>query len=149
MIDGVEIVPLRRITDARGSVMHMMRSDAPHFRGFGEIYFSSVNPGAIKAWHFHRNMTLNYAVPVGQIKFVLYDERDVSPTRGALQEIALGAENYNLVIVPPGIWNGFIGLGDMPAIVANCATIPHDPAESDRRDPGDARIPYTWSPSSL
>ena len=45
--------------------MHMLRCDAPHFERFGEIYFSGVNPGAIKAWHIHREMTLNYAVPVG------------------------------------------------------------------------------------
>jgi dTDP-4-dehydrorhamnose 3,5-epimerase-like enzyme len=41
----------------RGSVMHMLRADAEHFQGFGEIYFSTVNPGAIKGWHIHREMT--------------------------------------------------------------------------------------------
>lgn len=145
MIEGVRITPLRQIVDERGKVMHMLRSDAAHFQSFGEIYFSVVNPGAIKAWHVHRIMTLNYAVPVGHIKFVLYDEREGSPTRGAIQEIFLGPDNYNLVTVPPLVWNGFKGIGTEPALVANCATIPHDPGEIDRRNPFDPAIPYDWS----
>lgn len=145
MIEGVRITPLRQIVDERGKVMHMLRSDAAHFQSFGEIYFSVVNPGAIKAWHVHRIMTLNYAVPVGHIKFVLYDEREGSPTRGAIQEIFLGPDNYNLVTVPALVWNGFKGIGTEPALVANCATIPHDPGEIDRRNPFDPAIPYDWS----
>ena len=145
MIDGVQIVPLRQIVDERGKVMHMLRADAAHFRAFGEIYFSVVNPNAIKAWHIHKKMTLNYAVPVGQIKFVLYDDRSESPTRGKFQEIFLGPDNYNLVVVPPLIWNGFKGIGAVPALIANCATISHDPTEIDRKDPFDPAIPYDWA----
>ena len=37
MIDGVVITPLRQIVDERGKVMHMLRRDAQHFSGFGEI----------------------------------------------------------------------------------------------------------------
>jgi dTDP-4-dehydrorhamnose 3,5-epimerase len=145
MIEGVRITPLRQIVDERGKVMHMLRADEPHFAGFGEIYFSSINPGAIKAWHIHKSMTLNYAVPVGQIKFVLFDDRANSVTRGEIQEILLGPDSYNLVTVPPLVWNGFNGAGASPALVANCATIPHDPAEVERRDPFDPAIPYDWS----
>jgi dTDP-4-dehydrorhamnose 3,5-epimerase len=143
MIDGI-ITPLRQIADERGKVMHMLRSDAPHFRTFGEIYFSCVYPNAIKAWHIHKHMTLNYAVPQGNIKFVLYDDRAGSATKGEVQEIFLGPDNYCLVTVPPLIWNGFKGIGTEPAIVANCASIPHDPDEIDRRDPLDGSIPYDW-----
>jgi len=144
MIDGVIVTPLKQILDERGKVMHMLRSDAPHFRGFGEIYFSCVYPGAIKAWHIHQRMTLNYAVPHGSIKFVLYDDRADSQSRGQVQELFLGPDNYCLVTVPPMVWNGFKGLGADPAVVANCATIVHDPAEIDRRDPFDGSIPYDW-----
>lgn len=145
MIDGVQIVPLRQIADERGKVMHMLRRDAPHFLEFGEIYFSSVNPGAVKAWHLHKTMVLNYAVPHGDIKLVLYDEREDSPTKGEIQEIAMGPDDYNLVIIPALVWNGFTGLGETASLVANCATIPHDPDEIVRRDPFDPDIPYEWS----
>ncbi|OGA65844.1 MAG: dTDP-4-dehydrorhamnose 3,5-epimerase [Betaproteobacteria bacterium RIFCSPLOWO2_12_FULL_65_14] len=144
MIKGVEIHPLRQIPDERGKVMHMLRRDEPWFSEFGEIYFSVVFPGAIKAWHLHKRMTLNYAVPSGRIKLVLYDDRDDSPTRGELQEILTGEDYYALVTVAPGVWNGFKGVGTAPAIVANCATIPHDPDEIVRMDPFSEKIPYRW-----
>jgi dTDP-4-dehydrorhamnose 3,5-epimerase len=145
MIEGVRITPLSQIVDERGKVMHMLRADSPAFESFGEIYFSMVYPGAIKGWHLHHRMTLNYAVPVGHIKFVLYDERPSSATHTELQELFLGPDHYVLVTVPPGVWNGFKGIGAEPALVANCATIPHDPTEIERRDPFDSRIPYDWA----
>jgi dTDP-4-dehydrorhamnose 3,5-epimerase len=144
MIDGVVITPLKQIVDERGKVMHMLRSDSPVFKSFGEIYFSTVEPGAIKAWHLHHRMILNYAVPFGKIKFVLYDARPTSPTHGKIQEIFMGPEAYALVTVPPGIWNGFKGLGNQASIVANCASIPHDPTEIERMDPFSDKIPYKW-----
>ena len=126
----------------------MLRRDWDVFEAFGEIYFSCVFPGAIKAWHIHKRMTLNYAVPLGEIRFVLYDDRPDSPTKGEVQEMVLGADNYCLVTVPPMIWNGFKGLGSETSIVANCATIPHDPDEIVRRDPMDSYIPYDWTAGS-
>ena len=145
MIDGVTITPLRQIPDERGKVMKMLSSADAAFCGFGEMYFSGVYPGAVKGWHLHKKMVLNYAVPCGHIKFVLYDAREQSSTFGSIQEIFLGPDNYQLVTVPPMIWNGFKGLGREMAIVANCASIPHDPSEIERRDPFDPGIPYDWS----
>ena len=145
MIEGVVVTPLRQIFDERGKVMHMLKVGDPEFQQFGEVYFSCVNPGAIKGWHIHKEMTLNYAVPYGHIKFVLYDDRPESPTHGEIQELYLGPDNYCLVTVPPMVWNGFKGIGTEMAIVANCATIPHSSDEIDRRDPFDSSIPYDWA----
>ncbi|MCX5797449.1 MAG: dTDP-4-dehydrorhamnose 3,5-epimerase family protein [Elusimicrobia bacterium] len=145
MLHGVAVHPLRQILDERGKVMHMLRRDDPWFEKFGEIYFSVVNPDAIKAWHLHKTMTLNYAVVSGQITLVLFDVRPESPTRGQLQEISAGQESYALVTVPPGIWNGFKGIAPAPSIVANCATVPHDPEEIVRIDPFSKDIPYDWA----
>jgi len=144
MIDGVIITPLKQILDERGKVMHMLRNDSEAFNGFGEVYFSCVYPGAIKGWHIHKRMILNYAVPFGNIKFVLYDDRADSTTRGTIQEIFMGPDNYCLVTVPPYIWNGFKGMGMEAAIVANCASITHDPEEIERLDPFSSVIPYDW-----
>jgi dTDP-4-dehydrorhamnose 3,5-epimerase len=144
MIEGVRITPLKQILDERGKIMHMLRCDAEHFTSFGEIYFSCVHPGAIKGWHIHKEMVLNYAVPHGNIKFVLYDDRANSPTRGEVQEIFMGPDNYCLVTVPPMVWNGFKGIGQEMAIVANCTSITHRADEIDRLDPFDPSIPYNW-----
>ena len=144
MIDGVLIHPLRQNSDERGKILHMLRRDDPFFEQFGEIYFSVVYPGIVKAWHLHKAMTLNYAVVSGMIKLVLYDDRKTSPTRGSLQELFIGESNYVLVRIPPGIWNGFKGTGEISAIVANCATLPHHPDEIVRVDPFENHIPYDW-----
>jgi dTDP-4-dehydrorhamnose 3,5-epimerase len=145
MIEGVKITPLRQIHDERGKVMHMLKATDEHFEQFGEIYFSCVYPDVVKAWHLHQVMTLNYAVPVGRIKFVLYDDRPTSPTKGEVQELILGPDNYVLVTVPPLVWNGFKGLGTDMSLVANCASIPHDPGEISRMDPDNNSIPYDWA----
>lgn len=145
MIDGVIVTPLKQIPDERGKIMHMMRCDAQVYQQFGEIYFSCVYPGAIKGWHIHSQMTLNYAVPHGHIKLVLYDDRPESRTRGELMEIFLGPDNYQLVTIPPLVWNGFKGIGTEMAMVANCSDIPHSPDEISRKDPFDPSIPYDWS----
>jgi dTDP-4-dehydrorhamnose 3,5-epimerase len=144
MIDGVAVHPLKKIPDERGAVMHMLRSDAPHFERFGEIYFSCVHPGAIKGWHLHTRIGLNYAVISGMVKVVLYDDRDGSPTKGELMELFVGDQNYSLVQIPPMVWNGVKGYGDEMAIIANCATEPHDPDEIQRLDPFSDKIPYDW-----
>jgi dTDP-4-dehydrorhamnose 3,5-epimerase len=145
MIEGVRITPLRQIPDERGTVMHMLRADDPHFDRFGEIYFSTVYHGVIKGWHLHERMTINYAVPVGAIKLVLFDDRKDSKTRGEVQEVFVGEGNYSLVTVPPFVWNGFKGIAAPYSVVANCATIPHDPAEIVRLDPFSSKIPYDWT----
>jgi dTDP-4-dehydrorhamnose 3,5-epimerase len=144
MIAGVVVKPLVRISDERGSVLHMLRCDDPEFERFGEIYFSTVYPGVVKGWHRHREMTLNYAVVQGMIKLTLFDDRESSPSRGEIQEIFLGDANYCLVKIPPRIWNGFKGVGSTLAIVANCASLPHHPDEIERMDPLTDRIPYDW-----
>jgi dTDP-4-dehydrorhamnose 3,5-epimerase len=145
MIDGVIVTPLRQILDERGKIMHMLRSTDAHFHEFGEVYFSWVHPGVIKGWHIHKKMHLNYAVPVGKIKLVLYDEREGSATRGEVNELFVGTDNYCLVTVPPMVWNGYKGCGTENSMVANCATLTHDPGEMDRLDPFDSRIPYDWA----
>ena len=144
MIEGVRITDLSIIPDERGAIFRMMRSDDPIFKQFGEIYFSKVYPGIVKGWHVHRRITLNYAVPDGMIKLVLYDDRAASTTKGEIMELFIGEENYKLVTIPPNIWNGFKGIGTKVAIVANCATEPYDPKEIERVDPLGSTIPYDW-----
>lgn len=144
MIEGVVVKELAVIPDERGRVMHMLRITDDEFERFGEIYFSTVCPGVVKGWHLHTKMTLHYAVISGMVKLVLYDERADSPTGGRIQELFIGEDNYVLVKIPPGVWNGFEGLGVKEAIVANCASHVHDPREIVRRDPRTETIPYRW-----
>jgi dTDP-4-dehydrorhamnose 3,5-epimerase len=144
MLHGVKVIPLRQIVDERGKIMHMLKASDPHFIAFGEIYFSCAWPGTIKAWHVHTSMTVNNAVVAGHAKLVMYDRREGSPTRGELQEVFCGEDNYVLVQIPPGIANGYKAYGPRLVIMANAATEPHRPEEMLRLDPFSREIPYDW-----
>ena len=123
-----------------------MKNSDSEFSKFGEVYCSTVYPGVVKGWHLHSKMTLNYVVLKGKIKFVLYDSREGSPSFGQLQEVYIGDDNYVRVKVPPGVWNGFKGLGLTESFVVNFTDIPHDPNEISRMDPHNNEIiDYDWS----
>ena len=144
MIQGVEITPLKKISDNKGSVMHMLRNDSKVFKEFGEIYFSITNSNSIKAWRKHKEMTLNYACIQGVIKLVLYDDRKSSISKGKFQELVLSTDNYFLVTVPPLVWNGFKNICLSESILANCSTIPYRDDEIIRRPKDHPEIPYQW-----
>jgi len=145
LIDGVSLVELRQISDERGAVLHMLRADAPEFTRFGECYFSEVLPGAVKGWKRHHLHTHNVAVPVGRLRMVLYDGREVAATRGQLQIVELGRpDSYLRMRIPPGIWYAFGCIGSAPALLVNCSDLPHDPSESETRKLDDPEIPYVW-----
>ena len=145
MIDGVSVTPLKVLGDERGAVLRWMRPDTPSFKDFGEAYFSKVAVGAVKAWKRHNRMTMNLTVPMGRVRFVLYDDRPDSPTKGEVQVVEIGADNHSLLSVEPGIWNGFTAVGDVPALIANMADMVHDPEEFDRLEADSSEIPYDWS----
>lgn len=144
-IEGVALEDLKVIPTPGGPVLHMLRSDSPLFTRFGELYFSEVEPGHVKAWKRHTRQTQYFAVPTGMLKVVLYDDRPDSPTRGALMEVLLGRpDNYRLLRIPPHVWYGFTAAGSTPALICNCADLPHDPAEGERKPQDAPDIPYRW-----
>ena len=144
MIEGVLIEPLRVIADELGAVLHMLRSDSASFTRFGEIYFSEINPGAVKAWKRHRTMTQRLAVPVGRIRIVLYDDRPGSPTAGATLRHELGRPDaYALLTIPPGVWYGWESLSAQASLMANCADETHNPEEAEHVDVLTA-LPQEW-----
>ena len=143
-IEGVVIQPLNQFVDNRGAVLHMLRKDSPLFVEFGEIYFSKVNPQVVKAWKYHSKMTQLFAVPVGMVRFVIFDNREKSTSKGALQVLEIGRENYQLVRIPPRLWYGFMCMSTYPALIANCADLPHSPDEVDQVPSPTSSIPYEW-----
>tara|TARA_B100001750_G_C15391553_1_gene537703 strand:+ start:174 stop:614 length:441 start_codon:yes stop_codon:yes gene_type:complete len=145
MIHDIKITSLKIISDDRGKVMHMLRKDSAIFDRFGEIYFSTIFKDSVKAWHLHREATLNYACIKGKVRLVLFDDREKSSTKGKYQEIILSPVNYVLVTIPSNIWNGFKNLDSEESIIANCLTIPHNEKEMVRKDPFDKSFNYNWN----
>ncbi len=143
-IDGILLTELKRIPHRQGDIFHAIKKTDAGFMGFGEAYFSTIRFNEIKAWKKHSKMTLNLIVPVGRIKFVLYDDRQESRTKGLFYEVILSPENYKRLTVTPDIWMGFQGLDEGLSLLLNIANLEHDPDEIDRRDLYDPSIPYVW-----
>ena len=144
-VSGVLIQSLKQIEDNRGSVLHMIRNDGVLFKKFGEVYFSEIYPGRVKAWKRQKKQTQNLAVPVGVIRLVIYDNRKKSSTRGNLVEFTVGRPNhYSLIHIPPMLWYGFQSLNKQTSLVANCADLPHNPLEAETLPQDSDRIPYQW-----
>ena len=144
MIDGVLITPLREIETQGGNVFYAMKASESGYRGFGEAYFSTMQSGKVKPWKRHNQMTLNLVVPVGKIRFVIFDDRADSRSKGKFVEVILGRpEQYARLTVPPGLWMAFQGVAEGTSWLLNVADLAHDPAESERRPL--VEIPYDWS----
>jgi dTDP-4-dehydrorhamnose 3,5-epimerase len=140
MIEGVKVTPLDIIQTTGGGVMHAMKKSDMGFVGFGEAYFSTIEHGVIRAWKRHTSMTLNIIVPVGSIKFVLFDDRTKAEEK--FQEIIVSRDNYCRISVSPMIWMGFQGLSKDSSILLNIADIEHNLNEVDRRTI--EQIDYDW-----
>jgi dTDP-4-dehydrorhamnose 3,5-epimerase len=146
MIDGVKTKKLRVIPDERGRLMEILRRDDDLFQKFGQAYVTSTHPGVVKAWHKHEKQADNIACVAGMIKMALYDGRPGSPTLEEINEFYLGVHNPLLVQVPPGVYHGWMGLGQEEAVIINIPTEPYDREHPDeqRLDPHDNDIPYLW-----
>jgi dTDP-4-dehydrorhamnose 3,5-epimerase len=122
-VDGVTLTPLRKINSQKGSVLHAMKKSDSGFDGFGEAYFSAISKDSIKGWKKHTKMTLNIIVPIGIIKFVVFNE-----PKGKFFSVTLSQENYQRLTIKPGLTMAFKGIGESN-ILLNLANIEHDPEE--------------------
>jgi len=122
----------------------MVRRDSPLFDKFGEIYFSFTKYQVVKAWKVHTKFSQLISVPIGELKLVLYDARNASPSFGRLAEAKLCQENYCLVKIPPGVIYGFQSLTETGTLIASFLDEPHDPKESGLISPDSNEVPYQW-----
>jgi dTDP-4-dehydrorhamnose 3,5-epimerase len=147
MIHGVKVKRLTVRADERGRLMEILRSDDEIFTKFGQVYVTTAYPGVVKAWHYHKVQTDNFAAVSGMMKVVLYDARDNSPTTGQVDEFFIGEHNPVVVQIPNLVYHGFKCISEEEAIVINCPTEVYNYAEPDeyRVDPHDNDIPYDWA----
>ena len=133
------VTPLMRIPTVGGDVMHALKNSDNGFNGFGEVYLSWVEHGAIKAWKYHQHMTLNLVVPLGEVSFVFH----IMDQKKSFRTENIGEEQYARLTVPPGIWFGFQGRGSSQSLLMNMANMVHDPDEVLRKSASEFN--YNWS----
>ena len=144
MIDEVEVRELKKFCNDQGCVYKMLSENDSFFDRFGEIYFSLIHSGIIKGWNVHTRQDANMACISGNIELVLYDRRQNSSSEGAIQKISLGEDHYSLVHIPHGVAYSWKAFGGASALIANCATLPHNPEESIKIALDSKEIPYQW-----
>lgn len=144
-MDGVILTPLKQIYHPKGDVYHAMKKSDSGFSGFGEAYFSTIYQNDIKGWKKHNRMVLNLVVPVGRVKFVMFDDRNSSVTKGNFFEVELSENNYCRLTVPKGVWLAFMGMGKDINLLLNIASIEHDPLEAQTENIN--CFNYDWSQS--
>tara|TARA_B100000787_G_scaffold163727_1_gene145670 strand:- start:12 stop:449 length:438 start_codon:yes stop_codon:yes gene_type:complete len=143
-INGVIVTPLPIIKTKGGDVLHAMKSRDDGYLGFGEAYFSKVHPKAIKGWKLHKKMTLNLVVPIGSVRFILYDNQDERNNANQFQEVILEEKSiYSRLTIPPMIWVGFQGVSKKTSLVLNLADIEHSTEEIERKELDE--IKFNWS----
>ena len=141
-IDGIKLTPLKKIYQPEGNIFHCMKKSDLDFKSFGEAYFSTVEYNAVKAWKKHTKMTLNLIVPIGEIQFVIYDDRESNKSKGSFFETKLSINNYMRLTISPNLWFGFKGLGKDLNLLLNLADIEHDPKEMIRLELD--KINFNW-----
>lgn len=144
-LNGVILTPLKIVPTENGDVLHALKATDETFTAFGEAYFSTVRHGKRKGWKKHTRMVLNLVVPVGEIGFVLFDDRSNSASYGKFFECQMSRQHYSRLTIPPGIWVAFYGKGQGDNMLLNLASIPHDPTEAENIPLENDRIPYTWT----
>ncbi len=135
-IDGVELHPLVAHVDDRGYLIEILRSTDSHFTNFGQVYMvGDVKAGTTRAFHKHNKLVDWFFISHGTAKFVLYDDREDSPTYKTIRTIVAGDRNPALVVVPPGVFHGWMSLADDTQLISTASDV------YNRENPDEVRIP--------
>jgi dTDP-4-dehydrorhamnose 3,5-epimerase len=130
LLEGVNVHKLNVINNPKGNIYHILKKNQLQNMEIGEIYISEIFYNEVKGWKKHSEMILNLFVPVGNIKFVIFDDRADSKTFGNYMEIIIGQSNYSRLVIPSGVFVSFKGLDSSKNILINVASIEHNPSEA-------------------
>lgn len=137
-IEGLEIKALAVYSDDRGYLYEIAHAyDLPKF---GQVY-AVGNParGAIRAFHKHDMLWDLFCIVKGSAKFVFIDDRKGSATKGHMQMAVTSDRVPQLIIVPPGVYHGWMSLEDDTLMISTASEL------YNREKPDEYRIdPYTY-----
>jgi dTDP-4-dehydrorhamnose 3,5-epimerase len=131
-------VPARFFADDRGwSLMNLLTGVlGPQ----GQVNFSVMYPGVIKAWHRHQKQTDFWLVLTGHLKVGVFRESD---SRAWLA--VLGEKRPGVLIIPPPLWHGAATVGPEPAGLLYYVTHAYDAKNPDEdRRAFDSVAGFPW-----
>jgi dTDP-4-dehydrorhamnose 3,5-epimerase len=133
LIVGVKVRYQRSIEDARGEVTEVYRDSwGVHDDPLVYVYQVSIRPGRIKGWVVHKRQEDRIFHIMGTTRWVLYDDRVDSPTRGLLNEFVFSEKNRALLVTPRGVYHAVQNIGVYDAVFINMPTQPYDHGNPDK-----------------
>jgi len=141
MIEGVKIIPLTAHMDDRGYLIEIARradDSEPHavVHRFGQVYLvGDMVRGTIRAFHKHQELWDWFFISHGSAKFILRDDRQDSSTYGEMMTVIAGERNPRLIVVPPGVYHGWMSLEDDTQMISTASEV------YNREKPDEVRIP--------
>lgn len=144
MIKDVQVVSLTAHVDDRGYLIEILRGTDEYFTQFGQVYLvGDMTRGTIRAFHKHAELWDWFFISHGAAKFALRDDRQESPTYGEMQSIVSSQRNPTLIVVPPGVYHGWMALEDDTQLVSTASHV------YNREKPDEIRVPpdsfgYIW-----
>lgn len=136
-IEGVVVQEIVSNEDSRGYLREIIRCDDKLLKKFGQVMISKVNPGVIKAFHWHKLQDDLWYLVSGRLQVVLYDRRRKSKTYGITKVVVVGEDNPQRILIPKGVAHGYRVLGDSPAVLLYVVTQPYN-----KDSPDEMRIPF-------
>ncbi len=146
-IQGVQVREVLHVPRDHGVITEIFRPEwDSSSMPVVHLYQSRLFPNAIGAWSCHTSTIDRLFVNQGNVKAVLYDDREESPTYRMINEVYLGDARPTFLVIPTGVWHGLQNLGSADALVLNLPTRAYDYKDPDHwRLPYDtSEIPYTW-----
>lgn len=145
MIENVQKIKLTSHTDERGFFREILRKESlSSVYKFGQLSYSKVYEGVIKAWHGHKIQGQWTFVMQGVLEIKLYDNRVESKTFKKILEFSLGDDiKPTIYFFPPGVLHGYKCISG-PALVLYLTTDVYDPEEEVRIMFNDPSIGCDW-----
>lgn len=135
-IKGVSLVDLKVNIDDRGYLYEIIHNTDPFVNQIAQVYLvGDPVRGTIRAYHKHAELHDWFCIIHGSAKFVLKDDRSDSPTFGEIASFVLSERAPKLLVVPPGVYHGWMSLEDDTIMVSTASTV------YNRENPDETRIP--------
>jgi len=129
------IIDTHPFLDDRGFSLHDIFSNLP-----GQVNYSTLVPGVIKAWHRHEKQTDWWCCLNGNVKVALYDQ-----DADKFETYFIGELNPKVVEIPPGLWHGMTSIGNAPCGMLYYVDVRYNPAEPDEERAAWDAFDYDWS----
>ncbi len=135
-IHGVSLVDYQVHVDTRGLLWEAIHESDPFVERIRQVYLVvDPAPMTIRAFHAHRELHDWFHIAHGSALFCLVDGREDSPTYRRTEKVVLTARKPQLLVVPPGIYHGWMSLEPDTILVSMASH------EYDHRQPDEHRVP--------